>query len=259
MPSVHSHDVDLHYETMGSGPALLFAHGAGGNCASWFQQTAHFSQNYKCIAFDHRGFGASQCESNLFDTNFFGDDAIAILDAANANDVVIICQSMGGWTGLRTALKVPDRIKGVLLSNTTAGIAHPAATEALRTTGKRAGNRGVATLALGEPFTNDNPIKAFLYSQIAAFSPPLDQTAMARMVGESRSLTEEQLKGIKCPVQFVTSPNDIIFPPDVIRQVSKLVPSAEVVELPYAGHSPYFETPEKFNDTVQAFLTKVGH
>ena len=33
----------LYYEVTGSGPALLFAHGLGGNHLSWWQQVAHFA------------------------------------------------------------------------------------------------------------------------------------------------------------------------------------------------------------------------
>ena len=50
---------NLHYEVTGSGPALIFAHGLGGNQMSWWQQVAHFSANYTCVAFAHRGFAPS--------------------------------------------------------------------------------------------------------------------------------------------------------------------------------------------------------
>jgi len=50
---------DLYYEVTGSGPALLFAHGLGGNHLSWWQQVAHFAPHYTCVAFAHRGFAPS--------------------------------------------------------------------------------------------------------------------------------------------------------------------------------------------------------
>ena len=50
---------NLHYEVTGSGPALLFAHGLGGNQMSWWQQVAHFSSSYTSVAFAHRGFAPS--------------------------------------------------------------------------------------------------------------------------------------------------------------------------------------------------------
>ena len=42
-----------------SGPAMVFAHGRGGNHMSWWQQVARFSGDYRCITFDHRGWGQS--------------------------------------------------------------------------------------------------------------------------------------------------------------------------------------------------------
>ena len=42
MSTVQSHDAEIHYERYGDGPALVFAHGAGGNAASWWQQVPRF-------------------------------------------------------------------------------------------------------------------------------------------------------------------------------------------------------------------------
>ena len=50
---------NLYYEVSGSGPALLFAHGLGGNHLSWWQQVAHFAPRYTCVTFAHRGFAPS--------------------------------------------------------------------------------------------------------------------------------------------------------------------------------------------------------
>jgi pimeloyl-ACP methyl ester carboxylesterase len=47
-----------------------------------------------------------------------------------------------------------------------------------------------------------------------------------------------------------------LFPPAVIREVAGLIPGAELIELPGAGHSPYFEMPDAFNETVAAFVNK---
>jgi len=55
---------------------------------------------------------------------------------------------------------------------------------------------------------------------------------------------------------MITSEHDELFTPDLIREVSTYIPGSEVIELPTAGHSPYFETPEAFNETIVTFLTK---
>ena len=59
MPKVQVNGIELYYEVHGDGPALVFAHGAGGNHLSWWQQVPVFSRRYCCVTFDHRGFGQS--------------------------------------------------------------------------------------------------------------------------------------------------------------------------------------------------------
>ena len=51
--------IELYYESTGEGPAVVFLHGAGGNHLSWWQQVPLFSERYRCITIDHRGFGQS--------------------------------------------------------------------------------------------------------------------------------------------------------------------------------------------------------
>ncbi len=71
----------IYYEVAGEGPPILFAHGAGGNAAIWFEQIAPFSTRYTCIAFDHRCFARSPVDPASISIPQFRDDAIAVLDA----------------------------------------------------------------------------------------------------------------------------------------------------------------------------------
>ena len=66
MPSIATPDASIHYEVYGEGPPLVFAHGAGGNRISWWQQVPHFARRYRVIVLDHRGFGRSRCEPGDF-------------------------------------------------------------------------------------------------------------------------------------------------------------------------------------------------
>ncbi len=123
MPYANRPDCRIYYEMHGdSGPALVFAHGAGGNAASWWQQVMEFSGAYRCLVFDHRGFARSNCPADVQRLELFEDDLIAVMDAAEIKTGRIICQSMGGWTGIRAAVKYPDRVEAVLLCNTPGAV-----------------------------------------------------------------------------------------------------------------------------------------
>lgn len=56
---------EVHYEVSGQGPAIVFAHGLGGNHMSWWQQVGHFRHTHTCVTFAHRGFSPSWTEGGI--------------------------------------------------------------------------------------------------------------------------------------------------------------------------------------------------
>src|SRR5687767_11320806 len=65
---------ELYYEVHGEGRPVVFAHGMGGNHASWFQQVPVFAQHHMVVTFDHRGFGNSrEVEGGADRSRFVGD------------------------------------------------------------------------------------------------------------------------------------------------------------------------------------------
>jgi 3-oxoadipate enol-lactonase len=254
MAFVQADGASIYYEALGSGPAVAFAHGAGGNAASWWQQVPVFSERYRMIMFDHRMYGRSQCAPENFDRGKFGEDLMVILDAEGIERTAIVCQSMGGWTGLRAALERPDRVSCLILSNTSGGVSTPLEMENIKIARERFASGGFGNVALYSGFIERHPDLAFLYAQISSLNAQLTPEVRKQMAGRDNPVTEESLSKLSVPTLLITSENDVVFPPAAIREVAALKPDAELVELPVAGHSLYFETPDAFNSTVGAFL-----
>ena len=253
MAMVPTNGAKIYYESHGVGPTVAFAHGRGGNAASWWQQIPTFSRRYRTIVFDHRAFGRSLCAAEDFDRNLFDTDLLAILDAESIDKTAIICQSMGGWTGLRTAVRHPERVSCLILSNTPGGMNIPAVAAALAGSRREFAERGVGTAAVADGFPERNPEAAFLYRQIGSLNINLPEDLSGRRPG---GVTPDEMAGYSVPTLLITSEHDQLFMPDLIREVSTHIPGSEVVELPTAGHSPYFETPDTFNETALAFLSE---
>ena len=168
MPHVESGTAKIYYELHGDdGPAIVFAHGAGGNTAIWWQQVPHFARSHRVVTFDHRRFGRSTCPSDDFHPRHFPGDLLAILDACGIDRAALVCQSMGGWTGVRTALEHPERVACLALCGTPGGIVTPQVLEGaakVAATAREEGVRGNAALAPDYPARE--PAMAFLYDQI---------------------------------------------------------------------------------------------
>ena len=253
MPTVRADNADIYYEIHGEGPALAFAHGRGGNAASWWQQVPKFSESYKVIVFDHRVFGRSKCAPENFDRSVFHSDFLAILDAEGIESCGIVCQSMGGWTGLKTAVFHSERISCLVLSNTPGGMQIPAVQDALMIAKKLFAEQGISRAATAQDFSQRNPEKAYLYQQISSLNINLPEDLTGKTPG---GVLPSDLDGYAVPTLMITSENDKLFPPELIREVSAYIPGSQVIELPAAGHSPYFETPEAFNEAIATFLRK---
>ncbi len=255
MPFAKSHHASIYYDVIGNEgrPAIVLAHGRGGNAASWFQQTPLFARDHKVVVFDHRCFGRSVCDPAHFDRKFFADDLASVMDAAGVEKAAVICQSMGGWTGLRLAVEQPDRVSPLVLSNTTGGASTPAAEAAMVETRKRFAAHGISASALAPSFPAREPGLAYLYAQISGLNLQVNDDLHSI---SPAATTAAELAALKPPTMMITSPEDVIFPPEVVREIAGMIPRCELAELPGAGHSPYFETAEAFNETVLSFLAK---
>lgn len=233
--------------------SMIFVHGAGGNAASWWQQVPHFVDRYSILTIDHRGFARSACTPAQFSAKHFSDDLLTIMDAEQIDSAILVCQSMGGWTGLTTALGYPDRVRALVMSHTPGGLTSETIREIqqMAARNRSALESPFAHWAVAPDYHEKSPEMSLLYSQISAFNTSLD---LSKLDLQSIQLSADDCLGHKIPTLFVTAEQDVIFPPEMIRLASEMVPGADFIELQGAGHSSYFETAGAFNQAVDAFL-----
>lgn len=271
MPTAPVNGIDLYYEEHGRGFPVVFAHGAGGNHLSWWQQIPVFSQNYRCITFDHRGWGLSVDATGQGPAAFV-EDLRSLLDYLGVERAFLVGQSMGGLTCLGLALAQPARVRALVMANTFAGMRRSvwlAADDELRARmhelWERRRNNGVKR-ALGREFVRQKPQLAFLYSQIRALNQAgpnrLDSGAqIQRLRALERSpgtaATPEALAGLPIPVLFIGGQEDEVMPVPLMEIAHRLIPRSEMAVIPGAGHSVYFEQPETFNRLVLEFFDRV--
>jgi pimeloyl-ACP methyl ester carboxylesterase len=257
MPHAERPDAKLYFEVTGDGPPVVFAHGAGGNTLIWWQQVPWFARRRRVIAFDHRGFGRSTCPPGRFHAREFAGDLRAVLDAAGAERVALVCQSMGGWTGLRAALEYPERIACLVLSGTPGGVFTPRVIDAFAKIGRLAASEGIrGAPALAPDFPARQPALAHLYDQIAALNRGLEPGALATLA--QARVEPAELSGFAVPTLLVSGEFDQLFPPESLKEAAGQIPGARLASFPGAGHSPYFEDAPRFNALVEAFLDAHG-
>jgi pimeloyl-ACP methyl ester carboxylesterase len=257
MPTIETRDAEIYYECHGEGRCVVFAHGAGGNAASWWNQVPFFAERgYRTIAFDHRGFGRSRCASEHFDPAEFPADLRAVLDAEGIGRAALVCQSMGGWTGLPSALESPERVIALVLCGTPGGLWTDAVAASFAGIAARVaedgGIVGPGGAALGASYRKSNPAGAFLYDQISSFNRGLDPGDVGKIAGVRISTND--VAGYRTPTLVISGSEDVLFTPAALDSVAATLPGASLERFGGAGHSTYFEQPERFNRVLLEFL-----
>ena len=261
-------DCEIHFEVTGSGPAVVFAHGLGGNHMSWWQQIPEFAQRYTCVAFAHRGFAPSTAPADGVDPNSYADDLAALLDHLKLDQVHIVAQSMGGWTATAFALRWPERVKALVMACTTgvfdfrrskhpalAGI-EAAAAEAERTA--REWFMAGIHPACGARMAREQPLAHFLYREIDDLSHRLDKESLRRKLFAMRSRAPEEAAALRFPTLFISGEEDVAIPTAGVVAIGAAFPNARVERVKDTGHSVYFERPALFNRLVGEFLATAG-
>lgn len=77
-------------------PALVFLHYWGGSARTWQRVMAALQGSCRCIAYDQRGWGASDAPPDGYELKDLADDASALIEALGLKRYVLIGHSMGG-------------------------------------------------------------------------------------------------------------------------------------------------------------------
>ena len=226
MPFTQTHDVPVYYEVKGpEKPAdtLVFAHGAGGNAAIWFNQIAYFASRYRVIAFDHRGFGRTRLpEAPL--------------------------------TVLRTTLDAQERVRSLTFSATSGGIYTPTPSEAvgkLTSSGDRNASGVKDTMSVA---TKARAELMQLYESINNFNTDFAWSNLATLLGDGGVVQWETLAQVQVPTIFIAGAEDPLFPSETLASFVPNFPDARIEVVQDAGHSPYFEQPDVFNRILEEHI-----
>ena len=248
--------VDLEVRRKGSGPAMLMLHGGGGpNINHPFADK--LAEKFELIEPVHPGFGGTPIPPHFDGLEDLVYVYLDLMDALDLKDVVILGNSMGGWTAAEIAVRNSQRIGKLILVDSV---------------GIKAGDR-------------DTRDRADIFALPAAEVARITWHDVSKAPKPS-SLTDEQLQilasnrvalsmytwdpymhnpklphrlhRIKVPTLFLWGESDGLVTPDYGRAFSKLIPGSTLQVIDKAGHSPHVEQPDAFVEKVLAFATQTG-
>jgi pimeloyl-ACP methyl ester carboxylesterase len=264
MPSIDRQGVSIHYDDVGSGPAVVLGHSFLCSGEMWGPQIDPMSARYRVINADARGHGRSCLLSQDFDLYDMVEDVVAVLDDAGVNRAVWAGLSIGGMVAMRAALTVPDRVAGLILLDTHAG-----SENAYKKFKYRAMGIGVRAMGVG-PFVGEvtklmfgattrarnKELVSDWSKRFAAVDVPSTLHVLGALVRRDSVLS--RLEEVDVPVLVLVGSEDVSLPPALSREIADTMPNARLEVIDGAGHLSTLEQPEAVSAAMLGFLDEVA-
>jgi 3-oxoadipate enol-lactonase len=109
---------ELSFHILDSGigePTLLFLHYWGGSAHTWDAVIERLSADFRCIAYDQRGWGRSDAPAQGYTLRDLANDTSEIICALGLKRFVLVGHSMGGKISQFVASQRPDGLEKLIL------------------------------------------------------------------------------------------------------------------------------------------------
>jgi len=248
----------INYDEAGSGPALVLLHAFPFDHTMWEPQLAALAGVARVIAPDLPGFGESTAAP--FAIEGVADLVAEFLGALNVPKATVCGLSMGGYVALALARTHADKLAGLILADTRAGVDDSAAKanrdKAIATVtekGTAALFEGMAPKVLSEHTHASKPEVVARAKAIVA-KQPAASVAAALAALRDRPDANAGLKDIAVPTLVIVGEYDIVTPPLYAAHLAGQIRGSALVHIPGAGHLSNIENAEAFNDAIKSFL-----
>ena len=258
-------DVTINYTERGmpQGLPVVFIHGFPFNQEMWDPQINILPNNVYGITYDVRGHGNSDVGDGQFTIELFVDDLIALLDHLHIEKAVFCGLSMGGYIALRTFERHPDRVCGLILSDTKSEpdtdavkIKRAVTMKTVKAAGVRAFAEEFVKAIFWEKTFERNP-SAIAFIKKIIFENTSRGICGTLLALASRTDTTTALASINIPTCIIVGEHDKLTPPSDARTMHTMITGSELHILPYAAHMSNLENTQEFNQRIIAFLKKL--
>jgi pimeloyl-ACP methyl ester carboxylesterase len=253
---------NVYYEEHGAGEPLLLLNGIFMSCASWAAFVPVFGAELRLILVDFLDQGKSGRMESEYTQDLQAGLVSALLDHLKLEKAHILGISYGGEVAAQFAVKRPERVDRLILSNTTAYTSLW-----LRDIGRsweyafesRDGSRFFKTcipIVYSPQFYEDN--HEWMKAREDMFSKAFDAGTYEAFGRLTRSAETYDVRGglrkITAPTLVMSSEYDYVTPPHQQRELAAMIPDAAHITVPSAGHALMYEKPSEFAAAVIGFL-----
>jgi len=255
----------IYYEMKGEGVPVILMHGFALDTRYWDNQFELFSENYKVIRYDFRGFGKSGLPDTLMPYSHV-NDLITLLDFLHLDKIIIMGHSMGGLAAFEFAYNYPERVHALVFAEGAASLKgfnnQPGS--------KEVGNMFGKVFNIGRNNGVENGKEALLQISVSrsAINNPNSEKIFKQMVMDYsgwhfrnkdpmqsyEQIEFEDISNLQIPVLLINGELSQDHYHQTMQKMHTYLPNSKLVVLKNSGHMLSLENPEQFNYEVLTFL-----
>jgi pimeloyl-ACP methyl ester carboxylesterase len=253
--------IELAYETIGNGPAVVLLHGYPFNRSMWREQTEALIEKYRVITPDLRGLGETTVTRDEPATmEEMARDVVALLDELRIGRVTLCGLSMGGYVALAFYRRFPLRVRALVLADTRA---QSDTEEARRNRAQQAekilreGMESIADDFLKKVLTNETltgkPETVSRVREMILKTPPQGAANALRGMAVRPDQTAF-LEQILAPTLILVGSEDELTPPRDAELMHREIRGSRLEIIEGASHLSNLERPLEFNRALLDFI-----
>lgn len=226
--------------------SIVFLPGLLCDARLWQAQTEALAGNFECHV------PALDTEDNI--------PALARNVVAEAPErFSLVGLSMGGYVAMEIMRQAPERVKRLMLCDTSARPDTQEQKERRQTllTLSRSGKfKGVTPRLLPSLIHPDRLPDTAVTEPILAMAARIGREGFQRQQTAIMGRIDSRpfLPNITCPTMIVVGANDQLTPLPIAQEMAALTPHAGLEIIPHCGHLPPLEQPDAFNQLLRAWL-----
>ena len=268
MPKALINGANLYYQETGEGFPLVLCHEFAGSYESWDLQVKIFSQRYRVITYNARGYPPSDVPSDLeaYSQEQHVEDLYGLLGHLGIEQAHICGLSMGSNVTLHFGILHPEKARALVVAGggygTTDRKAFRRSSEEFARKMEEGGMEAMADYARGPAriqLMRKNPEGWEEFAKLFAAHSALGSALTFRGVQARRPTLhdlEPGMRKMKVPTLImVGDEDDPSLQPSILMK--QYIPRSGLVVFPQTGHTINLEEPELFNRVVSDFLRAV--
>ena len=254
-------DVQLHYRLDGDpdGAPVVFANSLGTDFRLWDLILPLLPEGLRILRFDKRGHGLSSLPKAPYSMGALVRDTENLMEHLGFRDSLFVGLSIGGMIAQGLAVKRPDLVRSMVLSNTGAKIGTKAMWQERIEAVEKRGIEGLADAVLERWFSKRfrDTIDVQMWRNMLVRQPDAGYAGCSAAIAGTDFYTPTS--GLRIPCLGIAGDADGSTPPDLVRETVDLIPGSQFHLIKGTGHLPCVEDPVAYAKILSDFIVSTGH